>query len=309
VLAITVWYPALRTVSMPPAPWFEAPYVDYMAERFGPGMKVLSQLHGHSIPGLPVSDAQTSWPVLLLSHVYRGHREDNRDLAEALASHGYIVVAANHRDAEYTRLEDDTVVSGTGNLWDGSVLSQRMPEARMLLDTLEDWNAFDPLLTGRINLEAMGALGFSVGGETAAELARQDARCRAVAVIGLEPFWDYHLDSAAVSTPILMAVEEPVQDVSSGDIHVNNPAYRLFGMASGPAYYLRIGGTMHHSLTGVMRVVAPQVPGGAVDNRRAAEIMNTCVVSFFNKHLLGQDDHLLDDAQGTIPELAVFMTK
>ena len=308
-LMATVWYPATRDVSQAPASWFEPDYVEHLTKRFGPGMKVLDQVRGHSIPGLALSDAQTAWPALILSHAFMGHREDNRDLAETLASHGYVVISANHRDAEFTQLEDGTVVTGTGNLWDNSVLNQRMPEVRILLDVLEDWNVSDSLLAGRIDLEAIGALGFSVGGETAAELARRDTRCRAVAVIGLEPFWDYHLDSATVTKPILMALEEPVQEVSSGDIHINNPAYRLFGMAPGPAYYLRIGGTMHHSLTGVMRIVAPHVPGGDTDNRRAAGIGNASVVSFFNKHLLGQDDHLLDDLAARIPELVTFLSK
>jgi hypothetical protein len=98
-------------------------------------------------------------------------------------------------------------------------------------------------------------------------------------------------------------------EVTSGDIHINNPAYRLFGMVPGQAYYLRIGGTMHHSLTGVMRVVAPHVPGGDTDNRRAAEIINRLVVSFFDKHLLGENDHVLDDPALTVPELVRFLSK
>ena len=90
---------------------------------------------------------------------------------------------------------------------------------------------------------------------------------------------------------------------------IYNMAYRLFNLSAGPAYYLRIGGTMHHSLTGVMRIVAPHVPGGDTDNRRAAEIVNASVVSFFNKHLLGQNDHLLDDGATALPELVTFLSK
>ena len=309
-LRVTAWYPATRDVSKAPAPWFEPAYVGYLEERFGPGMKVLNRVHGHSIPGLALSEAQSTWPVVILSHAYRGHRADNRDLAETLASHGYIVVSANHRDAELTVLEDGTEVSGSGLLWyDGAVFNTRVTECRMLLDSLAGWNDSDPMLKQRIDLETVGVAGFSLGGEALAQLGRTDPRLRAVAVVGLEPFWCYALAPSGVAKPMLLVVEEPMEDRASIDDIIYNQAYRLFNISPGPAYYLRVGGTMHHSLTGVMRIVAPQVPGGDTDNRRAAEILNASMVSFFNKHLLGQDDHLLDAAREAIPELVTFLSK
>lgn len=309
-LMTTVWYPARRDVSTPPAPWFHPSYVKHLARRFGPGMRVLEQVRGHSVPGLPLAETQSTWPVVVLSHAYRGHRADNRDLAENLASHGYIVVSANHRDAELTVLEDGTEVQGSGLLWyDLAVLNSRVTECRLLLSALAGWNDSDPMLEERIDLEAIGAVGFSLGGEALAELGQNDSRLRAVSVVGLEPFWCYGLVPLQIAKPLLLMVEEPMEDYAPSDSSIYNKAYRLFNISPGPAYYLRIGGTMHHSLTGVMRIVAPHVPGGETDNRRAAAIVNAAMVSFFNKHLLGEDDHLLDDPAITIPELVSFLSK
>jgi hypothetical protein len=177
------------------------------------------------------------------------------------------------------------------------------------MNELIDWNANDPMWSGRIDLGKVGALGYSMGGETVAEVGRQDPRCRAVAVVSLEPFWGFNLDSAPLNIPFLTILEETVEDRISSDFHVNNPAYHLFDVSPGPAYYLRVQGTKRLSLAGLIRVVSPHIPGGVTDNRRAAEIVGRYVVSFFNKHLQIQDDGLLTGPHASYPEVEPFLSK
>jgi len=304
---LSIWYPGEPAVGMLPEPWFEAPYVQHLVERFGPGMAILSQVHGHSIPGLSLLTTSTPWPALVFSHAYAENRDSHRDLCEELASHGFIVVAMDHLDADSSVLADGTVVRPRGDIWNN--LPSRVAEARFVLDQLTEWNMTDPFWAGRIDLERLGAFGSSLGGETAAELGRVDGRCRSVAVIGLEPFWAFYLDSAPLNKPTLLLLEETVEDIVSGDIHINNPALHLFQMSPGPAYYLRIEGTQHHSLSGLARVVAPHVAGGTTDNWRAASIAARYLVSFFRKHLLEDDDGLMDGPTPEYPEATPFLVK
>jgi pimeloyl-ACP methyl ester carboxylesterase len=92
-------------------------------------------------------------------------------------------------------LPDGRVVHNTaqGNPGDGRVaapvLDQTLEkvmrtwtaDSRFVLDRMARLNANDPSgrLTGAMNLEAVGVMGHSIGGATAAQFCHDDARCRA----------------------------------------------------------------------------------------------------------------------------------
>ncbi|WP_370226227.1 alpha/beta hydrolase family protein [Pararhodobacter marinus] len=85
------------------------------------------------------------WPLVLLSHGYPGNRYLMAHLAEALASRGYLVAAADHPGSTY----DDQKPFG-------QTLYHRPLDQRFLLDTLAQHELADP--------DRAAIVGFSMGG-------------------------------------------------------------------------------------------------------------------------------------------------
>jgi predicted dienelactone hydrolase len=60
-----------------------------------------------------------------------------------------------------------------------AVIQGRLLDEQFVLDELERLNASDPQLGGRLDLDEIGAFGYSAGGMTALELCFHDPRCKA----------------------------------------------------------------------------------------------------------------------------------
>jgi len=71
----------------------------------------------------------------------------------------------------------------------------------------------------------------------------------------------------------------------------------LFNKSSKDAYQLSIQGAAHEAFTDSVAWIVNPVAA----TRRRAQAMNACLVSFFNKHLMGVDDQLLENPGATYP--------
>ncbi|MFH2037975.1 MAG: hypothetical protein ABIJ65_00930, partial [Chloroflexota bacterium] len=100
-IMVQVWYPAEPLPGDSLAPWMDR------ADLIGPAISRFLNLPAFFLDHLkyaqtgaylesPVSNAQTSYPVLLFSHGWNGFRAQNTFQAINFASNGYIVVAIDH---------------------------------------------------------------------------------------------------------------------------------------------------------------------------------------------------------------------
>jgi len=155
-------------------------------------------------------------------------------------------------------------------------------------------NASDPVLAGRVDVNNVGVFGFSFGGGAAAELCRTDVRCQAALL--LEATWQGadELFQVGLQKPFLGMY---ASTSSSGD-------YTLFNKATQDAIWFLISNTEHVSFTSV-HLIVDTTPA----NRQAALTINEYLVSFFNKYLKGQDDHLLDGPSANFPRVINFKKK
>ena len=124
----------------------------------------------HALPGLPLATNQTSYPVLIYSHGYGGHRRQNTDKAEELASHGYVVVACGSQGCfrigiskRPGRISEQQTAAATQLQCFQPVLDNRIKDFLFVLDELSRLNTNDALLAGRLDLERLGAFGYLLG--------------------------------------------------------------------------------------------------------------------------------------------------
>jgi predicted dienelactone hydrolase len=137
-LRITIWYPA-------------APQAMEEALNVGPPGKPLFT-PGSAAPNADFEDARPR-PVILLSHGFGGTARIMAWFGTALARHGYVVVAVDHPG---NNGRDPMTVAGAVLSW------ERPGDLKTALDTAKT----DPTIGPHLDLNRLGAAGFSAGGFT-----------------------------------------------------------------------------------------------------------------------------------------------
>ena len=235
-----IWYPAARrqpskTVNdYLPAPWRTA------LERHG-GVLItnfltrdLSRVRTHSIRDAQVSPQHRSYPVILMRAGLAKLTTDYTNLAEDLASHGYVVVGF---DAPYRTivvvLPDGKVITrapqNDADLVSGSQqehLATKLVQAwsadmGFALDQLEQLNASDPagMFLGRFDMQRVGVFGHSLGGATALQFCHDDPRCKAGVDVDGAPLGSVIADG--VTQPFMFLLGDHESDADRRQVEAN----------------------------------------------------------------------------------------
>lgn len=256
---VQAWYPALESSTQDTAKWLidgGAP-VRGMAEDFGfPGF-IFNHLATVEAHALVDAQAQSgTYPVAIISHGWTGFRNLHTDLAEELASQGYIVFGTNHAYGSVATVfgEDDIAPLNNDALpprattanyleYANTLVSTFSEDILDLVDELETLNN-DPswALYGRLNLDQIALIGHSTGGGASVKAAITDARIKTV--IGLdawvEPLNEKVLNEG-LSVPSLLLRSE------AWEISFNNAyLYTLMGESAGDLDVYQVAGTTHY---------------------------------------------------------------
>jgi dienelactone hydrolase len=278
----------------------------------------LAAFFSHSLSNAPLARNLAKYPVVLYSPGFEGHRRENTDKVEDLASWGYVVVGLDHRDTYLSVFPNGTLVHGQGTLNNNSdailAIEGRLLDMQCVLDELENLNAGDPLLGGRLDLDKIGAFGWSIGGATSAQLCLRDPRCKAgVGFDGL--FYETNMLTQTLSVPYLY-FDEDVAPLYDGPPYAD--VLPVFNHMVTNAYWVKLVSTVHGSFTDWDLIVdsgtlqgfwGTPVSGQFLPAARVTQIVRTYLLSFFNKYLRGEDDHLLDGPSPAYPEVEQFMKK
>jgi len=304
-IVVQLWYPAAPGAAVDVAPLVpQAPtFTSLGAAEFGlPGFALS---HLGRIPSNATSEAaalDAPLPVALLAHGWTGFRTIQTDLAEQLASLGWVVAAADHR---YGALVT-TFPDGRADLFDGTALpefgtvpddeyAQRSrqlvrtfaDDLRLMLRTLEQ--APPAQLTGRLDLGRVAFLGHSTGGGAAIAACSDEPRCRAV--VGFDP-WVEPLDPEVLARGVrgpLLSLR--TQDWSERPNEAALQALHLLQRESGRIEgIVGLDGALHRDFTllgalspaGRLLGLAGDTPGA---DTRAATIAWT--TRFVDHHVLG----------------------
>ena len=318
---VTFWYPAqARTGALPDA------YVDKkLAAAINPlrgglywgNPSVVAEFVSPALADLPVATNQTIYPVVIYSHGFTAHRQQNTDKAVELASHGYVVVAMDHIDAFASVLPNGQVVFGTASFnlnlqYLLPFFQSRVKDIQFILDELARVNTIDPLFARRLDLQRIGAFGFSLGGGAVGEACRIDTRCKAVVLL------DGYLDPAIDLKQL--GLQKPLLSMNSAiNPALTIPGYvgwlvdttNLFTKATNDAFWFQLQGSTHSSFSDYGSLISdPAFTGGPTTaSKRQSQVIRACLLSFLDKYLKDEDDNLLDQLTNAYPDVLHYIKK
>lgn len=265
----------------------------------------------HTTAGAPfVQDGQRH-PVLLFSPGYNASPRTYTLLLEQLVSHGYVVAVISHTFWAPLTFFGANGVPGFHS--PGGLTFEIADEESEVwlhdgiaaLDALAEWDANDPegQLTGRLDLERVGALGHSFGGAMALNVLATDARLKAGANLDGSQFGRYRdAGFPALQRPSLIFYSARANDPTLEAVH---------SAATGPAWALKLAESGHLTFSDYA-LIGTQLGGtfapayfGTINPARANAAITTWVVGFFDRALKGEAVPLLDGASADWPEVEV----
>lgn len=300
---ITIWYPAEPARGVLPGAYIDAQLAVPLAEPHvgssGDVASRLAQFVAFSLPNVPVALAGSPYPVVIYSHGYTFHRQESSEKLEELASYGFVAVAMDHIDCRTTVYPDGTAVRGIftdppTQLAIDTAVADRLADDRIVLEALAQLNASDALLAGGLDLNRLGAMGWSLGNSDLGELVQTDTRFKAIVML------EGYLQGAPGLLDALLqqGLRLPLLGMYQEDLSLAPLFDQAISTATQDTYFSLMHVTSHFAFKDLTESSL------ATDSiRRGAAAMRACLLSFFNKYLKGQDDHLLDNPTNQFPVL------
>ena len=298
-LMVGVWYPARDAGRFPRAPWMEPAVLRrYLVDAGYPADLVTTPLTSGRV-GAPWARTGKS-PVVVFSHGAADHRNGSSIIVQELASRGYVVFTIDHLGNAYSQLPDGRVVTPTEGSFTPAVFEA---DARFVLDHISS-RPFGP--AGALDMRRIGMFGWSKGATATARVMLSDRRVRA----GL-----------AIDAPMLPlmtgTIDRPFMMMTAEFTRAAEPAVAQFwDQLRGRRLNVQAAGARHSSY-GDLQVLMPQVARitgmseeelrtwiGDLDPARAVRIDQAYPVAFFDEHLRGRPQRLLDGPSSLFPEVA-----
>lgn len=325
-LVVQIWYPAEGDASSRRAAYVQDGRLLAPAARLLhlPGFIFghLKYVRTHAIPGAPVADGESSYPVLIFSHGRAGFRQNNTGQVEELVSHGYIVAAIDHPYAAAgVAFPDGRVAAFDWRLYDplrpghAAFLDEVIPflaqDVIFTLDRLTTLNQADPngILTGRLDLGRAGMFGSSLGGIIGAEACLLEPRLRACLV--MDAFMPAQVVESGLQQPTMWISRDAqtmqLEGWMQADIDETQSTMRaVFEGLPGDGYLVLVPGMFHADFSDAP-LFSPLTSrlgvSGTLRAQRARDIVNDFSLAFFDRHLKGRPAALLDNPAERYPEV------
>jgi hypothetical protein len=338
---VTFWYPVDAGTEIPVSPFLFRDLAGWFEETSGlPDTS--DAIHHHGRDDAPLAGTDERYPVIIMSHGDGGYSLSYTGFAEALASSGFIVVGINHPwNALLLPLSDGsaatmnpsgsiqlhvtedsfTTYAGFRDVMDfGHDLTViHAEDMAFLIDSLEEMDAGTGFLSGRIDLDNIGAFGHSLGGANAMEALRTDDRIDAAADLDGTMYLD---EPFTIDKPMLQIHSNGQESDPATDAELlaggwtqdqvdafNSSLYccRTLHELSATSWFYSLEGTGHLNFCDSAFDPASAEPGdlGPIDPLYGHGIIREYLLSFFNRILKGENDGLLDGDEPW-PEVTVW---
>lgn len=253
-----------------------------------------AKIDSNSYLDAEVSNLLDSYPVIIISHGWRSQRTLHTDIAEELASNGYIVVGIEHTYGSVaTVFEDGTVAYKDPNAlpWDDSFLQKAnqlvntyADDVTLTLDYLETLNSTNSVFTERLDLSKIGLLGHSTGGGGDVIVSIKDNRIKSF--IGLDP-WVEPIDETVLS----QGIKVPSLILRSNEWETGDNNANLSILLNNSETFIslyQIENTTHLDFS-MMYMYSPLIKAigfsGSIDSLYLSDMLKTVATSFFNETL------------------------
>jgi dienelactone hydrolase len=315
--------------------WYPAVLSDGRRARYMTAAESELQLTSRSITGIPpdtlstvrtnaVSDARPagrprSLPLVVLSPGFTNSRSTLTALAEDLASHGYVVAGIEHTyESHATAFPDGRVTTCLAREAPRrdrkeEVAAGRAADVCFVLDELTGAHPAWPG-AGLIDPSRMAMAGHSAGGAAAIAAMLADSRIRAG--IDMDGATAAPIPDEGLARPFLFLGKQSNYTPGSGGAVTTLRDWKLqrgavitweqdWELLTGWKRWLVVAGAVHASFTD-LALLADQAgidTGAGLSGARSLDITRAYVRAFFDQHLRGRPQALLDQPSPRYPEV------
>jgi dienelactone hydrolase len=310
-LMVSLWYPAesptgSRTRYMTPT---ESQLLLKDSGLTGIPTDLLSRTRTNAVADADPAGAEHGLPLVVLSPGFTKPRSTLTALAEDLASNGYVVVAIDHTyENVATTFPDGRVTTcraretpRRGEAFWAKVVAGRAEDVSFVLDELAGsapaWSGAD-----LIDQSKIGMAGHSIGGASSIAAMVGDSRIRGG--IDIDGTTHAPIPADGLARPFLFLGKQSNYTPGTGE-HAAATWERDWQRLTGWRRWLVVAGAVHASFTD-LGLLAEQLGvdiGAVLSGDRATDITRRYVRAFFDLHLRGQPQSLLDQPSGRCPEV------
>ena len=323
-LIARVWYPAKAVPGAHPSAYILD--VDEFGEKSD--YRKFVSIRTNAVTDAPLADSKAPFPVLLYQPGGGTQRFVATFETEQLASHGYVVIAADHPgfsdtvqfpDGFHYKPDQHLVPKPKGNFrqdvsdnWDwlnNEVFPTWIADGSYTLDKLEEFNKTPgQVFYHRLDLSRIGAFGWSFGGAAAVEMSIEDPRVKAVIDQDGQLFGRARKEGT--SRPLMLmhhgnkdTVDKPEQQTVLNEFVALTKSWdeSLLQHSTNDSYTVTIAKTQHGNFSDFVLALPPAA--GELDPRRAHAIIIAYAEAFFDRYLGGKDSDLLKAPSPMYPEV------
>ena len=294
-------------------------------------------LQTRSLKNVPVMPFTEPFPVLLYSHGANSPIFTGTAQTEFLASHGYFVISVGHTDdGAMTRFSDGTRYQPDEHPEmpdEPDVMNRSQEETynwqKENLQDMYDWHVRDlsfaldqlevlnrssgSLFYARVDMNRVGAFGWSRGGATSLQATLDDNRIKAAA--NLDGSMNGRPVEFAGSTRPLLLMEsteslfdligDSESDPEELSASMESDLWRMFRLSTGAWYRAIINNSVHDQFSD-FALSSPVTPQGAASSLRIRDITNAVLLEFFDHHLKNEPTLPLLSGESSFQELQVI---
>ena len=320
-LMVSLWYPALpsdgrRARYMTPA---ESELQLTSRGITGVPPDALSTVETNAVSGARPAGRRRSLPLVVLSPGFTDSRSTLTGLAEDLASHGYVVAGIDHTYESYaTAFPDGRVTTCLAREAPRRDRQEKVAAGRAadVCFVLDELTGAHPPWPGAelIDPSRMAMAGHSAGGAAAIAAMLADPRIRAG--IDMDGSTAAPIPDEGLARPFLFLGKQSNYTPGSGGAATTPRDWKLlrgavitwerdWALLTGWKRWLVVAGAVHASFTD-LALLAEQVGidiGAGLSGTRSLDITRAYVRAFFDQHLRGEPQALLDQPSPRYPEV------
>ena len=311
-LLTEIWYPAVDAAREMPKNRFSEFILRGAGEGFIEAAEAQAGLGGYregfsleafdkvfeniAVRDAPIRDGK--FPLIIFSHGSGGTRFGYIYFVEFMASHGYVVMSADHTGNSRFTFGDGKVIL-RGGARAASSARDRPADVSFLIDTMTKMNAGgDSRFAGRVDMDRVGCSGMSFGGSTTMRVLNSDPRVKAGIMLAPGGSGGERTNE---STPIMMMIGTEDGTVRERG---NSASRQYYENSKGPRYLVEIKDAGHFTFTSVDQYNSDFGNGIGAGTRitngeeltylspdESHRIINAYALAFWGLHLKGQEGY------------------